>query len=46
MSKQKKKIVNKLTEATVSPEELEKNTDELVKSAKNALNIDDTQAKD
>lgn len=46
MSKLKKTILNKLHEGTVTPEELETNTDELVKSAKNALNIDDTQAKD
>ncbi len=42
----KKKIINKLREGTVSPDQLKKNTDDLVKTAKDALDIDDTQAKD
>ena len=51
MSNLKKKILNKLQEGavnerTVSPDELKKNTDDLVKTAKDALDIDDIQAKD
>ena len=46
MSNLKKKIINKLHEGTVSPDDLKKNTDDLVKTAKDALDIDDTQAKD
>ena len=46
MSNLKKTILSKLHERTVSPEELKTNTDDLVKTAKDALDIDDTQAKD
>lgn len=51
MSNYKNKIKSKLKEATISektvtPDQLKKNTDDLVKTAKDALDIDDTQAKD
>ena len=43
----KKKIVNKLREGTVTPEQLKKNTDALVKTAKDSLDLqDDSAAKD
>lgn len=51
MSNLKKTILNKLhedtvNEKTVTPDELRKNTDDLVKAAKDSLGIDDNQAKD
>jgi len=46
MSNLKKKILNKLHERTVTSDELEDATGDLVQTAKNALDIDDKQAKD
>lgn len=51
MSDLKNKIKSKLQETTlnekrITPDELTKNTDELVKAAKDSLDIDDKQAKD
>ena len=46
MSKQKKTIVNKLHESIVTPEELKKNTDELIRTAEDSLGIDEPEAKE
>ena len=46
MSNSKKKIIKQLREGTLTPDELKQNTDDLVKTAKDALDIDDTKAKD
>lgn len=46
MANLKKKIIKALYEGVVGPEDLQQNIDDLVKTAKTELDVDDAQAKD